>query len=186
MWTEPVVTVPAANEPITLSEAKAHVRVTSSDHDAVLAVCIAAARDLAEQYTGIKLVTQTVTFSARHFRTVMDLPAAPLQSLSIQYLDTEKESQTLNPALYDISGVSTLRPTVSRADGASWPSLYNHPEAVTITAVVGYEAVPDAIRSALLLMIGHLFDNREAVNAETMSEVPMTTMALLENYRTFR
>lgn len=185
MWTEPVVTVAAAQEPVSLEEAKAHVRVLSSNYDADLAIYIAAARDFAEKYTGLRIAPQTVQFSASRFSNEAALPVAPVQSLVINYLDTEKVSQTLDPTSYVVGGISTLRPIVRRSDGRAWPSLGNHPEAVTVTAEVGYGDTPDAVRAAILLMVGHWFDNRETVSTQSLTEAPLTSMALLENYRTF-
>ena len=185
MWTEPVVTVAAASEPVSLAEAKAHCRVTSSDHDTVLGVYISAARDFAEKYTGLAIAAQTVTFARRSFASTMPLPIAPVASISsVSYQDADNATQTLAGASYVLSGANTLRPVLSLSEGQSWPSLYNAPEAVTVTAVVGYSAVPDALKQAILLMVGHWFDNRETVS-ENMSEPPFATTALLENYRTF-
>lgn len=184
MWSEPVVTVAAASEPISLSEAKEHCRVDGTDDDTTLAIYIAAARDFAEKYTGLKLVSQTVTFSAPDF-IVGKLPVAPVQSIAIAYQDADDTTQSLASTVYDLSGANTLRPAISLAESQSWPTAYNAPEAVTATAVVGYSAVPDAIKAALLLHIGNLFENREAVSEVGAAEVPHTTMALLENYRIF-
>ena len=185
MWSEPIVTVAAASEPVSLAEARAHCRVTSSDHDTVLNLYIGAARDFAERYTGLRLVTQTLTISDPDFSEGA-LPVAPAQSIAIAYQDTDNAGQTLAASVYTLSGANTLRPKLSLTEGQNWPDVYDAPEAVTLTVVAGYATVPDAIKAALLLHIGHLFDNREAVGEGEMKQVPLTTMDLLENYRTFQ
>ena len=184
MWSEPVVTVAAGSEPVSLAEAKAHCRVTSSDHDTVLNLYIGAARDFAEKYTGLRIAEQTVAFSAADFADA-PLPVAPVQSITLAYQDTDDAEQTLASGVYTLAGANTLKPALSLTEGQNWPDVYDAPEVVTVTAVVGYAAIPDAIKAAILLHIGHLFDNREAVGEGEMKQVPLTTMDLLENYRTF-
>ncbi len=185
VWTEPVVTDAATSEPVSLAEAKAHCRVEGTDSDTELNIYLVAAREYVEKYTGLRLAEQTVTFSRRYFDNYLPLPVAPIQSLTVEYLDDDNVSQALASTFYDFSGANTLRPVLSKADGQSWPSLYNAPEAVTVTAVVGFAVVPDAIRAAILLHTAHLYENREAVGDGRMVELPLTVSALLENYRIF-
>jgi len=55
-----------------------------------------------------------------------------------------------------------------------------------VTFVSGYgaaAAVPKAIKQALLLLIGHLYENREAVTTANLNELPMAVNALLYPYR---
>jgi uncharacterized phiE125 gp8 family phage protein len=59
---------------------------------------------------------------------------------------------------------------------------------VKVTWVAGYgataDAVPPSIRSALLMLVAHLYDNRSAANAGNItSELPFTVAALLAPYR---
>lgn len=184
MWSEPIVTVAAASEPVSLAEARAHCRVTSDSHDTALALYIASARDFAEKYTGLHIASQTAAITSPKFVSG-GMPIAPIQSIvSIKYQDNGNTEQTLPSAVYDFAGAGTLRPVLSLAEGQSWPDTYSATEAVTLTAVVGYTETPAAIKHAMLLMIGFWFDNRETVTG-AMAEPPFAATALLENYRTF-
>ncbi len=51
------LTVPPAGEPLTLAEAKLHLRVDLSDDDALITALISAAREQAEFLTGQRLIT---------------------------------------------------------------------------------------------------------------------------------
>lgn len=185
MWTEPKVTAAPATEPVSLAEAKAHVRVTSSDHDTVLGIYITAARQFVENYTGLKLVEQTVQFSRRNFRLHMPLPVAPIQSLSISYVDPDEATQTLATSTYQVEGLNTLRPVLHKDPDANWPDLDDGPEVITVEAVVGFTTMPEDLKNAMLLLIATWFDRRETAVIGGAVEAPFAATALLENYRTF-
>ncbi|MEO9521717.1 MAG: head-tail connector protein [Parasphingorhabdus sp.] len=181
MWTDPIVTVAQTEEPISLAEAKAQCRVDGSDSDTELALYIAAARDYVEKYTGLRLSPQTVTFSTRNFKTEMPIHVAPVQSLTIAYLDSERNSQALATSVYDSDGLNTLRPVIRRAENQSWPTVAMTNEAITVTAVVGYSIIPAAIKQALLLLVSQSFEMREDMEQKSTTTVD----ALLANYRIF-
>jgi uncharacterized phiE125 gp8 family phage protein len=184
MWSEPVVTVAPGGGPVSLVEAKAHCRVTSSDEDTTIAIYLAAATGLVEKITGLRLVEQTVTFTRNDLLDEMPLPIAPIQSLTVAYLDTAGAEQTLSSGLYDFVGADTLTPAIVRKDGQDWPQLFKSPLAVEVTAVVGFDAAPAELKAAILLLTGHLFENREAVGSP-MAETAMAVEALLTNFRLF-
>jgi uncharacterized phiE125 gp8 family phage protein len=155
---------------------------------------IRAARQKVETDCDLRLLTQTVAFKADKFFTngqgKVQLPLRPLQSVSsVTYLDLNGATATWDAAEYDVApgGVAahaTLRPK----SGYSYPNVEYGQEAVVITAVVGFgdssASVPEDLRAALLLMAGHLYNNREAVSAGVaMIEVPKGYDALIASYR---
>lgn len=182
-WTKPVVTVEPAAEPISLALAKSHLRVTSSHEDTLIPTYIAAARDWIENYCGIAIEERTVTFSAPKFENTMPMPIAPVQSISsVQYKDEDGNTQTLATSVYGYVATDSLSPRIVLLNDQEWPDTAIDPEAVTVTAVVGYDSAPAALVSAMLLMIGHLFDNREAVSQGAVTEVPFAVKALADRY----
>jgi len=79
-WLPTAVTVQPASEPVSLTEAKAQCRVDGSDSDTLLNNYILAARIFVEEYTGTKLVSQTVLMQGRNFCDLRSLPMAPVIS----------------------------------------------------------------------------------------------------------
>jgi uncharacterized phiE125 gp8 family phage protein len=115
------------------------------------------------------------------------LPLPPLASVThVKYQDEDNDEQTFDPASYVVSGVGG-RGYVHLASGASWPTVYPGRDVLTVRFQAGYATVPDPIKHAVLLMVGHLYSNREAVaNAQGKPEtMPMGVDALLSTFRVF-
>lgn len=156
-----VVTSPTV-EPITIAEAKTHLRVTDSGEDDRIAALIAAAREEAETITGRAFITQTWRLTLDRFPLCgpIELPRAPLQSItSITYVDSDGASQTW--ANYRVS-TNSEPGRVEPAYNEVWPTIRDVTEAATITYVAGYgdtsRDVPNGIKNALLLMVESYYD----------------------------
>jgi uncharacterized phiE125 gp8 family phage protein len=199
--TEPVLITPAAEEPITLAEAKAHCRVDGTDEDTLISGLIVAAREYVEDMTGRALVTSTWDYYLDRFpwsdacswsRHDIKLPKGKLQSVtSIKYTDSSGNQYTLDPSTYH--ALTAREPGAVRlAHGASWPpATLRSGEAVVIRFVAGYDnaaAVPQSLKNAMLLLIGWWYENREAAvvgNSASAVSAPIAfgVQALVANRR---
>lgn len=185
-----LITAPL-DEPVTLLQAKQHLRETLSDQDANILAAMYAAREHAESFTGRALCTQTWELLLDSFPSSreIELPFPPLQSVtSVKYIDTDDVEQTFAAANYHVDAASTpgrvrLKPT------ASWPSIADQPNAVTVRFVAGYggmAAVPFTIKAAILLVVGHLFEHREENQDFAVHEMPLGAERLLWPHRIVR
>jgi uncharacterized phiE125 gp8 family phage protein len=174
-------------EPVSTAEAKAHLRVDGSDDDSYIAALITTARMHVEAILRRALITQTWKLVLDSWPDeVLKLPKPPLASVSsVTYLDENGESQTFSPDDYIVDTASEPG-RLTLAKDASWPSEELYPlGAVNIQYVAGYadaDAVPQAYKQAMLLLIGHFYENREAVVAAqgaNVQELPMAVMSLL-------
>lgn len=181
-------------EPVTLEEARTHIRgytgITTEDD--LLQSLITAARVYCETITNRVLLTQTWDMVLDAFPPgIMELPKPPLISVeSVKHIDNNGTEQTLAPSAYKVDAV-TDPGRIAPAYGTVWPVTRSEPNAVTIRFIAGYgelaATVPMPIRQAMLLMIGHLFENREAVQAEgNFYRLPLGPEALLSPYRVLR
>lgn len=207
-WLRHTVTVPPAEEPVTLEDVKAHCRVTSSDEDSTITAYLQAARMLVENSCGVKLITQTVQIEGSNWQDLKRFPILPLQSItSIKYLDQYGDEQTLDPSIYNV--VTGRNPTVYLKSGSTFPSLYmgvaenswlsNHithtydplrgaPDAVRVTGTFGFGAaadVPTNIKLAIYLLVGGWNENRESIGdlrSNTVAILPLGVESLLGDY----
>lgn len=179
-----LVTAPAF-EPITLQEAKDHLRVDSTDEDALIEALITAARQYVERRCGLALFTQTWDWFLDEFPSCdMQVPRPPLQSVTyIKYYDTDGTLQTLSASIYQVD--SSARPgRIALAENQTWPLLQSQKlSAVQVRFVSGYTASTIGeirpIVQAMLLLIGHWYEHREEVSELTMGKVPLAADALL-------
>jgi uncharacterized phiE125 gp8 family phage protein len=168
-----VLSTPPSAEPVTLAEAKTHLRVDGTDEDTLITTHIAAARRQVEIYTGAGLVTQRWTETFDGFPcspySGISLTRGPVLSIvSVAYLDTAGQSQTLSSATY-VLNQTPLSADLWLVSGQSWPATQAQRGAVTIVYSVGFgsgsTAIPDDIRASILLRIADLYRNREAQGA---------------------
>jgi uncharacterized phiE125 gp8 family phage protein len=180
-----LITAPA-EEPVTLAEAKLHLRVDHTADDALITALIAAAREFAEHQTERAFVTQTWELALDAFPAdVFKLPRAPLASVtSIKYDDAAGAEQTLSAAAYYVDTHSVPGEIVP-AYGTSWPDALAAANAVRVRYVAGYggaAAVPAGIKQWMLVRIGSLYQRREEVAAGGVQPLPWVDR-LLDPYR---
>lgn len=183
-------TAPVA-EPVTLDEAKSQLRILHSDEDDLLNRFIVAARNYVEAITGRALITQTWDLTLDDFPAresgLIELPKAPLQSVtSVTYTDTAGDPQTWDAGEYVVSTASRVG-KIYPAYGYQWPSTQAQREAVAVRFVAGYgddvDDVPDDIRHAILMLIGHYDRFREAITDLNTIDVPYGVRALLAPHK---
>lgn len=182
-----LLTAPTS-EPLTLTEAKAHLRVDGTDEDPLITALITAARQYVEERCWIALLTQTWQLSLETWPAEpLRLPKTPLLCqptiTSVRYLDMNGSQQTLSTSVYTVLATGEL----ALVHGQEWPAVWPQwPIAIEYT--VGYGAasdVPAVLKAALKLLLGHLFENREAVIATagiSAVSVPLAIDSLLSLY----
>jgi uncharacterized phiE125 gp8 family phage protein len=156
------VTTPS-EEPVSLQEARAHLRLESRE-DEYLTNLITAAQRHCESFLGRALITQTWDLMLDCFPAdEIEIPLPPLQSITyVKYKDTAGVLQTLDISCY-IVDANSQPGRVSPAYGQSWPSTYDEIQSVQIRFVAGYGAaadVPQSIKSAILIKLADLYEHR--------------------------
>lgn len=197
------LTTPPAVEPLTLLQAKVHLRVDEdiNEDNNLIAALITASREYAEAYLNRVLITQSWTmtmddFPRPHYVGAMRprefrIPKPKLRSVgAIQYAASDGTVTTLDPATYVVDTAS-LQGRISLAYAQCWPYVLRQANSVTVPFVCGYgdagTDVPKGILQAMLLCIGSWYENRESVivsmGRALVSEVPFTVDTLLSMHR---
>src|SRR5262245_32806492 len=97
-WFVNVIT-PPATEPVTRTEAKAHLRVDFTTDDTYIDDLIATARHEAEKWARRALITQTLELRMPYWPNAysLALPRSPVQSItSITYTDDQGNTGTMS------------------------------------------------------------------------------------------
>ena len=181
-----LITGPAI-EPVTLAEAKAHLKVDTADDDALIATQIAAARARAEWHLGRALITQSWIQWRDCWPAdgIIELSLPPLQSVtSVTTYARDNTPTMLDPGTYQVDAVSQPGRIVFNCDVIP-PLDLRRANAIAIAFTAGYgnaaTDVPAPIREALLELIAFLYEHR----GEAPDELPLAALALLSPYRMF-
>lgn len=196
---------PPVEEPVSLAEARLHLRVDFPDDDALIVSLIAAARMAAETLTGRQLVTARWKLvldsfpgpsligvpAGRSFSLpghAILLPKCPVQSVvSLQYLDMASTTQTMPSSDYTVD--AACEPArITPVFGKIWPIPLPQIGAVGVTFDAGYgtaASVPPGIKSWIKLRVGSLYAHREEVAVMTRGKIePLPFLdGLLDPYR---
>ena len=184
---------PPTVEPVSLSEAKAHLRVDGSDEDTYISACITAARTRLEHETRRAFIKQQwmaeITGDIGGACNV-ELPRPRLmvaETFLLEYRNTSgtwtawtdcAKGGVREPALLWIPNLPSDVDAPISAQDAVWRATY--------WAGYGETAaeVPGPLRSAIMLMTAHLFERREAVvSGMTITEVPKSVDWLVDSCR---
>lgn len=170
-------------EPITLKEAKEHLRVDLDDDDFLITALIETARLLIEKRTGRALITQTWQLILDEDTEEIELPYPPLQSVSsVKYIKDDGTEATASSSLYDVDTSQNSPGRIKLKNGCSWPTHRDFASFI-IEYVVGYgdaaDDVPETLKQAILQTVAHLYENRES------QEIPEGIHALIFPYRIF-
>ena len=173
-------------EPLSLTEAKDHLRVSFAKEDGLISRAIVGAREAFERDTGRQLLTASWKGFLDGFpqfdREPIEIAKPPLVSVAVvNYVDTSGVVQIWSAAEYTVeafSGPFAQRGMLFPKSDMEYPLTRRIPNAVTIEFDAGYGAaasdVPSEIKEALPLWIGHHYTNRELVIVgQTAARVPM-------------
>lgn len=174
---------PPAEEPVSIIDAKLHLRVDFDEDDTLIASLISASRQAAETLTGCQFVTARWklvldSFPGPSLMGVLAgqaltlpghailLPKCPVQSvLAINYLDMNAVLQTMPASTYTVD--TACEPArITPVFGQIWPLALPQIGAVTVTFDAGYGApsdVPEGIKIWIKLRVGSLYAYREEV-----------------------
>jgi uncharacterized phiE125 gp8 family phage protein len=177
-------TVAATALPVTAQEAADQCRLIDGEQANLVLGLMNVATDVVAQMSGRVLAPETWAMSVSSASGDLALPKSPVIGVtSITYYDPADVLQTA--VLADFYVFSDPDSTIIRPKtGKTWPVTMAREDALTVTFQAGYQTVPPALKQAVLMLIAHLFENREAVVTGTIvSELPLGLQSLINLYR---
>lgn len=188
---------------------------TDAIDDAMILGFVSAARQACEQFTGLSIAPAVIEIALDAWPSAagadgaqIELPGGPIRRvLQVTVGDPLASDAAIDPDLYwldDFALVPRLMPALGY-----WPATpaAGYLNAIRVRYEVGFAApgeadaassssdseavdplpLPPAIRAAILLLLGHLYENREAINVGNLvTTLPLGVHALLRPYRVLR
>lgn len=170
----------ASQEPVTLADAKAFLRVDTDADDALISALVSAAREFAEHYAQVAFADTTYELALAAFPyDAINLPNARSPVVvSVKYTDTAGAEQTLNSSDYVLSDYG-MQAYIYPPQ--SWPATGAYPNAVRIRYAEQATNISAAALAAILEMVAHLYENREDAGS-----VPPGVLRLLDVAKVYR
>jgi uncharacterized phiE125 gp8 family phage protein len=184
------VITPPATFPVTLAQVRTHLRLVPygdpaihPDDDYISTFLIPSATLWVEQYLDRALVSQTVELALNEFTERVYLPLGTVQSITSVKALVDGVEETVSTSVYALNDYSASAYLYLKLD-QEWPETDEVDNAVKIRYVAGYSSVPVLILSAIYLIIGHLYENRQQnVIGLSVNELPLGVYDLLQPYR---
>ena len=185
------ITTAPAEEPLTLAEAKTHLRVDFDDEDDSITALIKSARVRIEHETGRQLITAVYRMRMDRLPSgngMILIPRAPLQSIdAMSYIDVDGDSQTLVENTDFVVDSDREPARIRLAYNKTWPATRKQPNAVTIDFTAGYGAAEDVdelIKDAMRLTIGQNYEFREELISGTIvAQIPRGAESIITLYQ---
>ncbi|MEW9806810.1 head-tail connector protein [Mesorhizobium marinum] len=162
-------TVEPAAEPVTLADAKAHLRIAHDSEDVLLQGLIRAAREDLERAASVALINQSwrLALDAWPSNGCAFLMMHPVRAvLSVTAYGTEGEASLIAPATYQLDTLS--RPARLHFEAKPEPLRAFNGVEIDFSAGFGEAGtdVPDLLKRAILLLVGHWYEFRAHFGAD--------------------
>ena len=172
---------------VTLTQLKAHLRITDTNEDVALQIYLDSALDVVEVETGRKMsqVSGRIAYFDE-FSYNMELIGDDATVTTVLYVDTDGATQTLSSSVYDLK-THKARAYLTPAYGQSWPSVRHQDAPITVVYESGYTSttMPSSLKSAVLLQAGSSYEFRED-ESTVKSNMRHAVKRLTNSYRVYK
>ncbi len=187
-----VLTSGPLSEPVTVAEAKAHLRIDSASEDVLIASLILTSRLHVEAALGLALIDQTWMLTLDRWPPGggIELPIAPLQAVTeVRVRDAAGTPSVVPPTAYLVDIASKPPRLVWNTTAPPLPSRAINGIEFDLAAGFGTtaESVPAPLKHAILMLTAHWYEHRDPVEiGSTAAHIPDAVSDLIQPFRKFR
>jgi uncharacterized phiE125 gp8 family phage protein len=184
-----ILTLPPAAEPVSLAEAKAHLRITHNDEDALLGALIASARRIAEARTGLCFLAQGWTLFRDDWPEdgMIEIPLSPVMAVEELAVFGEDDEKAVIESSHYVVDLASRPSRLMLRGSRQWQRPGRRLNGIAVKLQAGFgpdaQSVPQPLRQAVLLVVAHLYAHRGDVQ---MPGLPASAEALLTLFREVR
>jgi len=144
---------------LSLSDAKAFLRVLDSEDDALITSLIKSAIDEAQSITNLNFANGTFEYYLLNISETLALPRNPVKEIiSIELLQNDGSYLAISTMDY----YTFIEHGITKIVFLNIPTLINHKKALKITFTSAYENIPQDIVSWLRVRVATLYEHRES------------------------
>jgi len=200
----------AATDYVSLAEAKQHLRVTSTADDTYISNLLSMAIDACGQYLGYSVRKASVQYgfdslvgqpaimnpvngTEQPVGNLLRIPSRVISLTNVQYVDDNNTAQAFTDYIVSPQPLGTYGRTIFITSAPSSTTddvtkyLVTVTEGFELATATGVDAgllFPQAIKFAALLLVGQMYDNRQATaNTSQNSAMEYGIEFLLQPYR---
>jgi uncharacterized phiE125 gp8 family phage protein len=187
-----VMTSPPAVEPVTVADAKAHMRIDTDAEDVLIGSLILTSRLHIEAALSLAFITQTwkLTLDRWTIGREIDLPMAPLRSVGgVRVKDASGNATTVSEQSYLVDLASRPPRLVWNNSTPPLPRLVAKGIEIDLTAGFGDDAssVPAPLKHAILMLTAHWYEHRDPREiGSDRARIPDAVSDLINPFRTIR
>lgn len=188
-----LITAPAV-EPVSTTELKSQLRITTSDQDTMLGVLIKAARQQVEDYLRFSIISSTWELYLDEFPASGEciwIQKSPVTDITfLKYIASDGTLTTLTEDTDFVADYNSKPCRIYEAYSKSWPTPRLIKNAVVVKFVTGYAnaaAVPEVIKQAILMVASTMYENPlDEVTGTITKKYDFNSLWLLRPYRAMR
>lgn len=180
-----VVVVPASEAPVSLDEAKKHLRIVNTAEDGYISRLLEYVAPLVEARTSRAFKQTEYRWKLDCWEAALDLPRAPLVSVThVKYVDTAGAQQTMPPGDYVVD-TDSQPGRIYPVYGTLWPLvLTGYPRVIEVQFIAGYTNARMAPHQhAVLLLLSHLFERHEPFEVMELHPIPEGFWNMVDDQR---
>jgi uncharacterized phiE125 gp8 family phage protein len=186
------MTSPPAVEPVTVADAKAHMRIDGSDDDVLIGSLILTSRLHIEAALALALITQSwmLTLDRWPHAGQIELPLAPLRSLNeVRIKNTAGDPAVVAEQTYLVDIASRPPRLIWNNCAPPLPGLAAN--GIEIDLTVGFgdtaDSVPAPLKHAILMLTAHWYEHRDPQEIGAHgARIPDAVSELINPFRTIR